>query len=67
MRWLLVPLCILSSAPFGRNVAIASLALTTLLILHDEVGFAKHWLGKNFINTFGYLSFEIGATTIMSS
>ncbi|KAJ7236912.1 hypothetical protein C8J57DRAFT_1194200 [Mycena rebaudengoi] len=67
MRWLLVPLCILSSAPFGGNVVIASLSLTTLLILHDEVGLAKHWLGKNFINTFGYLSFEIGATTIMNA
>jgi hypothetical protein len=67
MRWLLVPLCIISSAPFGGNVVIALLSLTTLLILHDEFGLAKHWLGKIFINTFGYLSLEIGATTIMSS
>ncbi|KAJ7236930.1 hypothetical protein C8J57DRAFT_1194212 [Mycena rebaudengoi] len=72
MRWLLVPLCILSSAPFapprfGGSISIASLSLTTLLILHDEVGLAKHWLGKIFINTFGYLSFEIGATTIMNT
>ncbi|KAF7353827.1 Cytochrome P450 [Mycena venus] len=66
LRWLLVPICVLSSIPFGNEVVLSSLTLTGLLIAHDEFGWDKHWAGKNFINAFGYLSFELGATQIMS-
>ncbi|KAJ7825772.1 UbiA prenyltransferase family [Mycena olivaceomarginata] len=67
MRWLLVPICVATSIPFGGGVSLASLSLTALLIAHDELGFSGHWVTKNVINSLGYLSFEFGATTIMST
>ncbi|KAJ7730353.1 UbiA prenyltransferase family [Mycena maculata] len=67
MRWLLVPICILSSVPFGGEVVFSSLSLTALLVAHDEIGLGGHWAGKNIINSFGYLSFELGATQIMNA
>ncbi|KAJ7441381.1 UbiA prenyltransferase family [Mycena galericulata] len=67
MRWLLVPICVSSSIPFGAaGVVYASLGLTALLIAHDEFGFDSHWLSKNIINSLGYMCFEFGATTIMN-
>ncbi|KAJ6588255.1 hypothetical protein B0H19DRAFT_1013062 [Mycena capillaripes] len=66
MRWLLVPICVLSSIPFGKEVVLSSLSLTILLIAHDEFGLSRHWASKNIINACGYLSFEIGATQIMN-
>ncbi|KAJ7206140.1 UbiA prenyltransferase family [Mycena haematopus] len=66
LRWLLVPICLFLSIPFGNEVVLPSLALTVLLVAHDECGWDKHWAGKNIINTFGYLSFELGATQIMN-
>ncbi|KAJ7485699.1 UbiA prenyltransferase family [Mycena latifolia] len=66
MRWLLVPICIFSSLPFGRGVGLSSISLTLLLVAHDEIGFAGHWISKNLINSIGYLSFEFGATNIMN-
>ncbi|KAJ6599962.1 UbiA prenyltransferase family [Mycena vulgaris] len=67
MRWVLVPICICSSIPFGGGVGLSSIGLTVLLIAHDEIGFAGHWAWKNLINSIGYLSFEFGATNIMST
>ncbi|KAJ6544432.1 hypothetical protein B0H19DRAFT_1212571 [Mycena capillaripes] len=66
MRWMLVPICIFSSIPFGGGVGLSSIGLTVLLIAHDEIGFAGHWSSKNLINAIGYLSFEFGATNIMN-
>ena len=44
----------------------ATLALITTTILYDEMGWARHFVGKNICGVFGYVTFEIGATTIMS-
>ncbi|KAJ7607407.1 UbiA prenyltransferase family [Roridomyces roridus] len=67
LRFLLVPTCVLASAPFGREVILSSLSLTALLVFHDEFGASRHWAGKNFINCLGYLSFQVGATQIMNT
>jgi 4-hydroxybenzoate polyprenyltransferase len=65
LRAFLVPFCILFSASFGLDVAAASIMLTITTIVYDEFKLAGHWLGKNFCNIGGYVSFEIGATKIM--
>ncbi|KAJ6520601.1 UbiA prenyltransferase family [Mycena vulgaris] len=67
LRWLLVPICMLASIPFGSEVGLSSLSLTLLLIAHDEIGAGRNWAGKNIINSMGYLSFELGATKIMNA
>lgn len=65
LRAFLVPFCILFSASFGLDVAAASVLLTITTIVYDEFKLAGHWLGKNFCNIGGYVSFQIGATKIM--
>ncbi|KAK7059958.1 UbiA prenyltransferase family-domain-containing protein [Favolaschia claudopus] len=67
LRWLLIPLCVLASFPFGSRVVLSSLGLTALLVAHDELNWDKHWASKNIINTFGYMCFELGATRIMNA
>ncbi|KAJ6580407.1 UbiA prenyltransferase family [Mycena vulgaris] len=67
LRWALVPLCALASLPFGSDLVGCSLALTGALIVHDELGWAGDWVGKNVLNTVGYASFEFGATKIMNA
>ncbi|TDL18470.1 hypothetical protein BD410DRAFT_728472 [Rickenella mellea] len=67
LRWSLVPICIGFSACYGWDVVLANAFLTLTTIMYDELGFAGHWLGKNFCNIFGYVTFEIGATKIIGT
>ncbi|KAJ6521543.1 UbiA prenyltransferase family [Mycena vulgaris] len=66
LHWVLVPLCVLASLPFGRDVVCCSLTLTGALIAYNEYGWARNWMAKNLVNTIGYASFEFGATKIMN-
>jgi 4-hydroxybenzoate polyprenyltransferase len=65
LRLFLVPICLGISSFHGGDVVFASAGLTTTMILYDELHLAGHWVGKNFCNVSGYLTFELGATKVM--
>ena len=67
LRLLLIPLCLSISGTHGGEVLATSAGLTTTSIVHDELGLAGHWVGKNLCNMLAYLTFEIGATKIMGT
>ncbi|KAJ3011668.1 hypothetical protein NUW54_g2096 [Trametes sanguinea] len=67
LRWLLVGINIAYSAVYGVDVALASFALFITTFVYDELGFAGHYVGKNFCNIGGYVSLEIGATKLIAS
>ncbi|KAF8523827.1 UbiA prenyltransferase family-domain-containing protein [Gautieria morchelliformis] len=65
LRLCLVPICLGVSSFHGWDVVFASAGLTMTMILYDELQLAGHWVGKNFCNVSGYLTFELGATKVM--
>ncbi|KAG9318045.1 UbiA prenyltransferase family-domain-containing protein [Chiua virens] len=66
-RWILLVLCLCLSAWHGTGVLISSAALSLVEIVHDDIGFSSDPVLKNLMNVGGYLTFESGATLIMSS
>ncbi|KAF8958421.1 UbiA prenyltransferase family [Flammula alnicola] len=58
--------CLLWSLVYGKVVTIANLILIITTLVYDELGGARHFIGKNLCGVFGYMSFEIGATAVMS-
>ncbi|KAH8120717.1 UbiA prenyltransferase family-domain-containing protein [Phellopilus nigrolimitatus] len=68
LRWALVPLCWALSACYSAETVQASVALCILTYVYDEMGAAAgHWLGRNVVNAFGFMSFEVGACLIAGS
>ncbi|KAH9896524.1 UbiA prenyltransferase family [Cubamyces lactineus] len=67
LRWLLVGMCIAYSAVYGVDVALASFSLFITTFVYDELGFAGHYIGKNFCNIGGYVSLEVGATKLVGA
>lgn len=67
LRWASVGLCAWWSAMYGPDLVLPTLTLFITTFLYDELGFAGHYIGKNFCNIGGYTSFEIGATKIMGT
>lgn len=65
LRWLMVALCILWSAIYGRQLAFITLSLILVTFLYDEVGLSSHPFGKNACNACAYAAFELGVVTIM--
>ncbi|KAF4621148.1 hypothetical protein D9613_000280 [Agrocybe pediades] len=65
-RFFLMALCLGVSYFLGPKIAVASLALTAVEVLHDDVLMSHHPLLKNLCNVGGYLTFEIGATLSMT-
>lgn len=42
---------------------LASIFNCGIVVIYDEMGFAGgHWLGRQVLNSFGHVSFELGAT-----
>ncbi|KAJ7187836.1 hypothetical protein C8R46DRAFT_978664 [Mycena filopes] len=64
LRWYVVGVCQITSVFFGVTQASTLLTLTT--ILHDDLNLSNHWVGKTLCNSFGYFSFELGATQIIA-
>ncbi|KAH7904666.1 UbiA prenyltransferase family [Hygrophoropsis aurantiaca] len=67
LRWSLVVICLGLSSWFGRGVVFSSAALSVVEFIHDDLGFSHHPVYKNLCNVGGYLTFELGATLILSS
>ncbi|KAG8217134.1 UbiA prenyltransferase family [Butyriboletus roseoflavus] len=67
LRWALLVFCLCLSAWHGTGVVVSSAALSLAQVLHDDVGLNSGPVLKNLMNMCGYLTFESGATMIMSS
>ncbi|KAJ3710822.1 UbiA prenyltransferase family-domain-containing protein [Lentinula raphanica] len=64
-RWALVLFCTLYSTFYGKQNVLATTALITATIFHDDLGMSGNPLGKNLCNVGGYTSFEFGAINII--
>ncbi|KAH7921940.1 hypothetical protein BV22DRAFT_1175647 [Leucogyrophana mollusca] len=67
LRWYLLAICLGLSSYFGRWVVVSSAALSVVELVHDDLGLSYHPVYKNLCNVGGYLTFELGATLILSS
>ncbi|KAI0669504.1 UbiA prenyltransferase family-domain-containing protein [Trametes maxima] len=65
LRWLLIPICVLSSSAYSTHVVCASAALAVLTIVYNELGASRdHWIVRNLVNALGLASLEVGATLV---
>lgn len=67
LRWALVPICWLLSACYSNEIVYASLALTLLTVLHNELHAHRYLAGKNVVTAMGITAFEVGAILITGS
>ncbi len=68
LRWWLVPICWLYSAYYyNKQVLYASVGISILTVLHDELSAHRYWVGKNLLVGLGLASFEVGAILITGS
>ncbi|KAI4522656.1 hypothetical protein K525DRAFT_255409 [Schizophyllum commune Loenen D] len=65
LRWTLIPLTIGFSTLGGPHAVAASIWLATALVIYEQPSVSGHWLGKNILNTAGYIGFEYGATAML--
>lgn len=49
----------------GRDMALLTSALVTTTWAYDQLGFARHPIGKNFCNIWGYMVFETAAVKLI--
>lgn len=55
--------CFAWSACYSKEMLLASIFNCGIVVIYDEMGFAGgHWLGRQVLNSFGHVSFELGAT-----
>ena len=65
LRWLMPFVCFLWSASYSKELLYASMFNCFLVFVYDEMGLANgHWLGRQVVNAFGHVSFELGATLL---
>ena len=63
LRWLMPLVCFAWSACYSKELLYSSIFNCILVIVYDEMGYANgHWLGRQVLNSFGHVSFELGAT-----
>ncbi|KAG1745718.1 UbiA prenyltransferase family [Suillus lakei] len=67
VRWLLVPVCLIFSAMYGRHTLTSSACFEALSIWYNEFGGCKYGLSKNLLTAFGYACLEAGATIVAGS
>jgi 4-hydroxybenzoate polyprenyltransferase len=66
LRWLLLPACLYLSISYGYGVAFASAALSLVEFVHDDLRLSGHPVFKNACNVGGYVTFELGASLVLS-
>ncbi|KAG2346508.1 hypothetical protein BDR05DRAFT_878479 [Suillus weaverae] len=64
VRWLLVPVCLVFSAMYGRQALAFSTCFEALSIWYNEFGGHKAGLSKNLLTAVGYTCLEAGATIV---
>ncbi|KAJ7160989.1 UbiA prenyltransferase family-domain-containing protein [Mycena filopes] len=64
LRWILMPVCL--GISWSYNVFSAGISLTLAFIAYNEFGLDNYWYTKNFLNAIGLVSWNVGATTIIS-
>lgn len=65
LRWSLVPVCLLLSICYSNQVLYASIGISVLTFLHNELSAHQYWVGKNGIVAFGATAFEAGAILVI--
>ena len=64
LRWALLPLCLIQSYALG--VPWQGLSLSLAFVVHNEFGLGDHWFFRTLCNVWGYISFNAGATGVVS-
>lgn len=59
--------CMIWSATYSTKLLGITALLVLTTILYDDVGLARHCLGKSLCNIGGYTAFELGATRIIGN
>ncbi|KAG0704013.1 UbiA prenyltransferase family [Suillus ampliporus] len=67
LRWLLVPVCLIFSAMYGRQTLASSVCFEAFSIWYNEFGGNKTGLSKNLLTAIGYTCLEVGATIVAGS
>jgi 4-hydroxybenzoate polyprenyltransferase len=66
LQWAMALLCVLLSFFYDQDLVTTTLCIVALTYTYNELGASSNVFGKALGTAGGYVSFEIGATTIMS-
>ncbi|KAN0134222.1 Digeranylgeranylglyceryl phosphate synthase [Lactarius tabidus] len=67
LHWEMAILCVLLSFFYNRDLVTTTLCIVALTYTYNELGASSNVFGKALGTAGGYVSFEIGATTIVSA
>lgn len=65
LRWAVVAACVTLSSMYNPDLVRTTLGLVAVTFTYDELGGAGNVIGKALCTAGGYISFELGATTII--
>jgi 4-hydroxybenzoate polyprenyltransferase len=65
LRWAVVAGCVTLSSMYDQDLVLTTLGLVAVTFTYDELGGAGNVIGKALCTAGGYISFELGATTII--
>lgn len=65
LRWAVVAGCVTLSSLYDQDLVLTTLGLVAVTFTYDELGGAGNVVGKALCTAGGYISFELGATTII--
>ena len=65
LRWAVVAGCVTLSSMYHQDLVHTTLGLVAVTFTYDELGGAGNVVGKALCTAGGYISFELGATTII--
>jgi len=65
LRWAVVAGCVTLSSMYHQDLVHTTLGLVAVTFAYDELGGAGNVVGKALCTAGGYISFELGATTII--
>jgi len=64
LRWLLVPVCLIFSAGYGRLAFASSVCFEALSIWYNDLDGHKVGFSKNILTAAGYMCMEVGSTIV---